>query len=102
MGRAGPRRPAALRIPDPRRSAGGLELGDNPEKAAELSDAFDNFDAAIIARYGSKKRQRLLADAGIVRNRLKIDAAIENAKAFLAVQSEMGTFAEYIWGFVAH
>jgi DNA-3-methyladenine glycosylase I len=59
---------------------------------------FDNFDAALVARYGAKKRNSLLADAGIVRNRLKIEAAIENAKAFLAVQDEFGTFDEYIWG----
>src|SRR3954464_7567952 len=51
--------------------------------------AFDNFDAAIIARYGQKKRKSLLADAGIVRNRLKIESAIENAKAFLAVQDHL-------------
>jgi DNA-3-methyladenine glycosylase I len=63
---------------------------------------FDNFDAALVAGYGPKKRKSLLADAGIVRNRLKIEAAIENAKAFLAVQDEIGTFDEYIWGFVGH
>src|SRR5258708_39151556 len=64
--------------------------------------AFDNFDAALVAGYGPKKRKSLLADAGIVRNRLKIEAAIENAKAFLAVQDEIGTFDECIWGFVDH
>jgi DNA-3-methyladenine glycosylase I len=63
---------------------------------------FGNFDAALVARFGPKKRKSLLADAGIVRNRLKIEAAIENAKAFLAVQDEIGTFDEYIWGFVGH
>jgi DNA-3-methyladenine glycosylase I len=64
--------------------------------------AFDNFDAAVVASYGQKKRKSLLADAGIVRNRLKIEAAIQNAKAFLAVQDENGTFDKYIWGFVGH
>jgi DNA-3-methyladenine glycosylase I len=64
--------------------------------------AFDNFDAALVARYGEKKRRSLLADAGIVRNRLKIEAAIQNAKAFLAVREENGTFDKYIWKFVGH
>src|SRR5207249_4566099 len=53
-------------------------------------------------KYGSKKRKGLLADVGIVRNRLKIEAAIQNAKAFRAVQEEIGTFDEYIWQFVGH
>jgi DNA-3-methyladenine glycosylase I len=56
----------------------------------------------LIARYGTKKKQSLLADAGIIRNRLKVDAAIQNAKMFLAVQDEFGTFDKYIWGFVGH
>jgi DNA-3-methyladenine glycosylase I len=64
--------------------------------------AFDQFDPAIIARYGRKKRRALLANAGIVRNRLKIDAAIQNAQAFLATRDEFGTFDEYIWRFVDH
>jgi DNA-3-methyladenine glycosylase I len=64
--------------------------------------AFDQFDPAVIARYGKKKHLALLSDPGIVRNRMKIDAAIQNAKAFLAVQKEFGTFAEYLWGFVGH
>ena len=61
--------------------------------------AFDNFDAKRIARYGAAKRRALLGDAGIVRNRLKIDAAVTNAKAFLAVQNEFGSFDKYIWQF---
>jgi DNA-3-methyladenine glycosylase I len=61
--------------------------------------AFDNFDARRIARYSDRKVARLLADAGIVRNRLKISAAIQNAKAFLAVQKEFGSFDRYIWRF---
>jgi len=56
----------------------------------------------VVAKYGQKKRTSLLSDAGIVRNRLKIEAAIQNAKIFLAVQSEFGTFDEYIWGFVGN
>jgi DNA-3-methyladenine glycosylase I len=62
--------------------------------------AFDLFDPALIGKYGQAKRKRLLADAGIVRNRLKIDAAIQNAKMFRAVQEEFGSFDKYIWGFV--
>jgi DNA-3-methyladenine glycosylase I len=64
--------------------------------------AFDNFDPAAVARYGQKKRQSLLSDSGIVRNRLKIEAAIENAKSFLAVQDVFGGFDAYIWEFVGH
>ena len=62
--------------------------------------AFDGFDAKKIARYDARKVRRLLADPGIVRNRLKIAAAISNAKAFLAVQEESGSFDAYVWGFV--
>ena len=62
--------------------------------------AFDHFDPASVANNGQKKRRNLLSDAGIVRNRLKIEAAIQNAQMFLAVQQEFGTFDEYIWGFV--
>jgi DNA-3-methyladenine glycosylase I len=62
--------------------------------------AFDQFDAAKIARYDARKVRELLADAGIVRNRLKIAATISNAQAFLAVQKEFGTFDRYIWQFV--
>jgi DNA-3-methyladenine glycosylase I len=60
---------------------------------------FDRFDPRKIARYGAAKKRALLADAGIVRNRLKIDAAVANAKAFLAVQKEFGSFDAYIWQF---
>src|SRR6187549_2223584 len=62
--------------------------------------AFDRFDARKIARYTAARKRALLADAGIVRNRLKIDAAIANARAFLAVQKEFGSFDAYIWQFV--
>jgi DNA-3-methyladenine glycosylase I len=61
--------------------------------------AFDGFDATKIARYTAKKRAALLADAGIVRNRLKIDATIGNARAFLAIQDEVGSFDRYLWQF---
>jgi DNA-3-methyladenine glycosylase I len=62
--------------------------------------AFDRFDAAKIARYDKKKIRSLLADAGIVRNRLKVEGTVKNAKAFLAVQKEFGSFDAYIWSFV--
>ncbi len=62
--------------------------------------AFDNFDAHKIARYDERKIATLLADAGIVRNRLKILATIQNAKAFLAAQRECGSFDRYVWSFV--
>jgi DNA-3-methyladenine glycosylase I len=62
--------------------------------------AFDNFDAAKVARYSEAKCAKLLADPGIVRNRLKIASAVRNAKAFLKVQREFGTFDAYIWSFV--
>jgi DNA-3-methyladenine glycosylase I len=62
--------------------------------------AFDNFDAAVIARYGARKIGQLLGDPGIVRNRLKIASAVVNAKAFLAVQDEFGSFDAYVWRFV--
>jgi DNA-3-methyladenine glycosylase I len=72
------------------------------KKRSNYRDAFDQFDPAVIAKYGQKKSRSLLADAGIIRNRLKIDAAIQNAKMFLAVQNEFGTFDEYIWSFVGN
>lgn len=61
--------------------------------------AFDSFDAVKISRYGPAKVRQLMKDAGIVRNRLKIAAAVSNARAFLAVQKEFGTFDRYIWNF---
>ena len=62
--------------------------------------AFDGFRPEKIARYGARDVKRLLGDAGIVRNRLKIVAAIENAKTFLAVRKEFGTFDAYLWSLV--
>ena len=63
--------------------------------------AFDNFDLAKVAGYGPGKVQKLLADPGIVRNRLKVESSVQNAKAFLKVQAEFGSFDKYIWQFVA-
>ena len=61
--------------------------------------AFHKFDAERIARYGAADKRRLLADAGIVRNRAKIDATIGNARCFLEVRKEFGSFSRYVWGF---
>ena len=61
--------------------------------------AFDNFDPAKVARYGDRDVVRLLADAGIIRNRLKVQSAIVNARCLLAVQAEFGSFDRYIWQF---
>jgi DNA-3-methyladenine glycosylase I len=61
--------------------------------------AFDGFDAEKMARYGAAKRGRLLLDPGIVRNRLKVDAFISNAKAYLQIRASLGSFNDYIWQF---
>src|SRR6516164_8718542 len=71
------------------------------KKRQNYRKAFDGFRAEKIARYGNRDVRRLLRDDGIVRNRLKIAATIENAKSFLAVQKEFGTFDAYLWNFVA-
>ncbi|GAG27369.1 unnamed protein product, partial [marine sediment metagenome] len=70
------------------------------KKRENYRKAFDQFDPACVAKYGKKKQASLLKNAGIVRNRLKIESAISNAKTFVAVQEENGTFDKFIWGFV--
>jgi DNA-3-methyladenine glycosylase I len=62
--------------------------------------AFDNFDPRKVAKYDAGKVARLLANEGIIRNRLKVASAIQNAKAFLALQKEFGSFDAYVWQFV--
>jgi DNA-3-methyladenine glycosylase I len=69
-------------------------------KRAAYRRAFHRFDARRIAKYGPRDVRRLLADSGIVRNRLKIAATIANAKSYLAVRKEFGSFTAYIWQFV--
>ena len=64
--------------------------------------AFDGFDPKKVAKYDERKVEALLQDAGIIRNRLKINAAVGNAKSFLAVQREFGSFDNYVWRFVNH
>jgi DNA-3-methyladenine glycosylase I len=78
----------------------GLSWNTILNKRDNYRAAFDGFDPRLVARYGRRKVQQLLADEGIVRNRLKIASTIENAKAFLLVQREFGSFDAYIWRFV--
>ena len=78
----------------------GLSWSTILDKRQNYRRAFDNFDARKVARYDARKVANLLADPGIVRNRLKIAAAIRNAEAFLAVQKEFGSFNAYLWRFV--
>ncbi len=70
------------------------------KKRSNYHEAFDNFDAAKIAKYSESKRAGLLANEGIIRNRLKVNAFIENAKSFLDTQDEFGSFDSYVWSFV--
>jgi DNA-3-methyladenine glycosylase I len=72
------------------------------KKRENYRRAFDGFWPEKIARYGVREVKRLLRDPGIVRNRLKIEAATQNAKAFLAVRKEFGSFDAYLWNFVEH
>ena len=68
-------------------------------KRENYRKAFDRFDPRKVARYGAAKKRQLLGDAGIVRNRAKIESAVLNARAFLEVQKEFGTFSAYVWRF---
>jgi DNA-3-methyladenine glycosylase I len=78
----------------------GLSWDTILRKRARYREVFDGFDPEKVARYDKRKVRELLADAGIIRNRLKIDAAIGNARAFLKVQEEFGMFDAYVWRFV--
>jgi len=78
----------------------GLSWDTILRKRDRYREVFDNFDPARVARYDAKKVRSLLADRGIVRNRLKISATVDNALAFLKVQEEFGSFDTYIWQFV--
>jgi DNA-3-methyladenine glycosylase I len=77
----------------------GLSWATILKKRPAYRAAFDGFDASKIACYNEKKTAALLADPGIVRNRLKVAAAVRNARAFLAVQKEFGSFDAYLWQF---
>lgn len=71
-------------------------------KRENFRAAFDNFDYKKVSKYTDEKIEDLLQDVGIIRNKLKIKATITNAKAFMEVQKEFGSFSKYIWGFVNH
>lgn len=79
----------------------GLSWSTILNKRENYRAAFDNFDAERIARYGERKIAKLLADSGIVRNRLKIAAAVQNAKACLEVRDEFGSLDAFLWQFVS-
>jgi len=78
----------------------GLSWSTILRKRENFRAAFDDWDAVRIAAYGPDDIARLLADAGIVRNRLKVEGALKNARAYLAARDEFGSFDRYIWGFV--
>tara|TARA_R110000868_G_scaffold218576_2_gene469101 strand:+ start:30236 stop:30799 length:564 start_codon:yes stop_codon:yes gene_type:complete len=70
------------------------------KKRAHYRKVFDGFDVRKVAEYDERKIEKLLKDPGIIRNRLKVNSAVRNAKVFLKIQMEFGTFDKYIWGFV--
>jgi DNA-3-methyladenine glycosylase I len=70
------------------------------KKRGRYREVYDGFDPEKVARYGARKQAALLSDPGIVRNRLKVAAAVTNARAFLKVQREFGSFDAYVWRFV--
>ncbi|SHJ21027.1 DNA-3-methyladenine glycosylase I [Mesonia phycicola] len=72
------------------------------KKRENFRKAFDDFDYQKIANYSDKKTESLLQDSGIIRNKLKIKSAISNAKLFIEVQKEFGSFSNYLWAYVNH
>ena len=80
----------------------GLSWSTILHKRENFRKAFKDFDPKKVARFTQPDIQRLLADQGIIRNRLKIEATVKNAKAFLKIQKEFGTFGKYIWSFVGY
>jgi DNA-3-methyladenine glycosylase I len=78
----------------------GLSWSTVLNKREGYREAFDGFDAERIARYTAEKERALLANPAIIRNRLKVAAAITNARAYLEIQDALGSFSEYLWGFV--
>lgn len=78
----------------------GLSWDTILRKREAYREAFDNFDVQKVSRYAERKIAQLLQNEGIIRNRLKINSAVNNAKAFIAVQKEFGSFDKYIWDFV--
>lgn len=80
----------------------GLSWSTILNKRENFRHAFNNFEAEQIAQYNQTKVKSLLEDPGIIRNRLKIESAIQNARLFLEIQKEFGNFSRYIWQFVDH
>nr|WP_234340322.1 DNA-3-methyladenine glycosylase I [Gorillibacterium timonense] len=80
----------------------GLSWSTILKKREAMTEAFDGFDARIIAEYGEAKQQELLMNPSIIRNRAKIAALAVNARAFLRVQEEFGSFDRYLWAWVQH
>jgi DNA-3-methyladenine glycosylase I len=78
----------------------GLSWSTILKKRENYRDAFAGFDPALVVRFNARQRAMLLKNPGIVRNRLKIESTVTNARAFLAVVDEFGTFDRYVWGFV--
>jgi DNA-3-methyladenine glycosylase I len=78
----------------------GLSWSTILKKREAYRKAFDEFDPAVVARYTEKRVEKLLGNAGIVRNRLKVESAVSNGRAFLQVQKEFGSFDAYVWQFV--
>ena len=78
----------------------GLSWDTILRKRASYRAAFDNFDPALVAQYDQAKIAQLLENPGIIRNKLKVAGAVTNARAFLLIQQEYGTFDAYVWGFV--
>ena len=78
----------------------GLSWSTILKKRENYRKAYRRFDPEVVARFGARDRERLLNDAGIVRNRLKIESSINNAKRFLEIQRQFGSFDAYLWGFV--
>ena len=78
----------------------GLSWSTILNKRENFRRAFNNFDAKKIIKYNQRDVERLMQDAGIIRNRMKIEATIENAQQYLRIQKEYGSFDEYIWQFV--
>ncbi len=80
----------------------GLSWSTVLHKRQNYRDAFDQFDVQKVASYDTKKVEKLLKNKGIIRNRLKINSAIQNAQVFIDIQKEFGSFDNYIWGFIDH
>ncbi len=80
----------------------GLSWSTILKRRAGYRNAFSDFDALVVSKYTQKRVEKLLKDESIIRNKLKINSAINNAKRFLKIQEEFGSFDKYLWGFVEH